>query len=51
MSETDETALFTDAMLSAAVDPSLPFGVIGIKDGAGLAWRYPLAEFSIEGAD
>jgi len=47
-SEQEPAALIPAAWLAAAVDPSLPPGVIAIKDGDGLWWRYPLAEFAVE---
>ena len=42
----DEGSLFSAEMLRAAIDPSLPPGVIAMQDDSGLWWRYPLAEFT-----
>ena len=42
----EDAPLISAQMIAAAVDPSLPPGVIGIKDSDGLTWRYPLTEFT-----
>ncbi len=41
--------LIAPGIWAAAIDPSLPPGVIVLADSEGLAWRYPLAEFTDEG--
>ena len=37
--------MFSTESLDAAVDESLPEGVIEIQDDAGLWWRFPLVEY------
>lgn len=44
----DEEPLISIEMLRAATDPSLPPGVIAVRDKDGFWWRYPLAEFAEE---
>lgn len=51
MSEQEPVPLIPAEMLEAAVDPSLPAGIIGVEDSSGDVWRYPLAEFAVEDDD
>lgn len=43
-------AWFDEETLGRALDPSLPPGVIALRDVDGLWWRYPLAEFPADNA-
>lgn len=40
--------LWTSAEIEAAVDPSLPPGVIQVSDADGKWWHYPLTELEEE---
>ena len=50
MSTDDADPLGWRPLLTAAVDESLPAGIIAIQDDAGLWWRYPLTGFTDEPA-